>query len=197
MATQKPITPLVATNREGVARLALRMAAQARKFGARVAEIREDDRGWTQRQLAERMNDLGDRSINTNQVSRYENGHTFPGERRQEVFAEALETTVADLLQGPLAEREEQSRETPDPFAQPAGADERLDQLADQISELQAGIAAVVRVLADDAERRAEAAESRAEGRPPAVSPHEPERRQRLEAARHWAGRQRHIRDGG
>lgn len=98
------------------------MAEQARKFGGRVREIR-DERRWKQRDLVARMAELGDQALNTNQLSRYENGGAMPSEQRQVWFAEALETTVADLHSGPLAERAEPTR-APDVLAslEPDGA---------------------------------------------------------------------------
>ena len=125
------------------------MAEQARKFGGRIAELR-NEKGWTGRQLVERMAELGDRSINTNQLSRYENGGAMPGEQRQERFADALETDVADLVSGPLAERGGPRRE-PGDFGDrptsPASAEDvaqlrrELQAVADQLAEIGGALA--------------------------------------------------------
>lgn len=126
-ATHKLISQMASTSREQRARFALQMAEQARKFGARVAELRAE-RDWRQRDLAERMQDLGDKAINTSQISRYETGNgPLPEERRRQFFAGALETTEADLLLGPIEEREPVEPTTPD--------NSPLDALSEQASE--------------------------------------------------------------
>lgn len=107
------------------------MAQQARKFGARIAELREQ-RHWKQRDLVDKMADLGDDALNTNQLSRYENGGAMPGEQRQEWFAEALATTVADLIEGPVAERKKKGA-TPE-FATPV-SDARMEARFDQLQD--------------------------------------------------------------
>lgn len=93
------------------------MAEQARKFGARIAELRHE-KGWLGRELVARMAELGDDALNTNQLSRYENGGAFPNEQRRERFATALDTTEGDLYAGPMAERPA-TGESPDPFSAP------------------------------------------------------------------------------
>lgn len=149
--TRKPTSQVVSTQRERAARFALQMAEQARKFGARIAELR-DERGWKQRDLVAAMAALGDQAINTNQLSRYENGGAMPGEQRQSWFAEALETTVADLHAGPLEERP-QSEETPDLMATLNGASEiaqRLDRMEKMLVGLQTDLAEIGVALARD-----------------------------------------------
>jgi transcriptional regulator with XRE-family HTH domain len=124
------------------------MAEQARKFGARVAELR-GKRGWKQRDLVAEMAKLGDLAINTNQLSRYEHGGAMPGEDRQQWFADALETTVADLHAGPMADRTEPKAGVLDALSSQNGAAEigelhrKLEQILDQQAELLATISEV------------------------------------------------------
>jgi transcriptional regulator with XRE-family HTH domain len=132
--THNPTSQVVSTRREREARFALQMAEQARKFGARVAELRDEKR-WKQRDLVAAMAALGDQSLNTNQLSRYENGGAMPGEQRQSWFAEALETTVGDLHAGPLEERGA-PEPTPDVLgALSAGVPPELQAQLDRIEE--------------------------------------------------------------
>lgn len=131
--TRKPISQVVATSRERAARFALQMAEQARKFGARIAELR-DERQWKQRDLVAAMVERGDQALNTNQLSRYENGGAMPGEQRQQWFADALGTSVADLHAGPMAERSN-APSSPDPFAPPA--DDALQQILARLRNIE------------------------------------------------------------
>lgn len=113
------------------------MADQARKFGARIAELRAEKR-WKQRDLVEQMAELGDRSINTNQLSRYENGGAMPGEQRQQWFADALETDLGDLIAGPISERKPKPQATPDPLAIDG---DRLDQIEAKLDAIRSQLA--------------------------------------------------------
>ena len=133
VATRQPISQVVSTARERRARFALQMAQQAHKVGGRIAEIRVKQ-GLKQRDLVARMAELGDQALNTNQLSRYENGGAMPNETRLSRFAEALETTVEDLHAGPIAERK--------PPKTSADGDGPLDQLG-----LAADFAAIRRQL--------------------------------------------------
>lgn len=144
--THKPTTTLVATKREREATFALQMATQARKFGARIAELRIEKR-WKQRTLVEKMTALGDKSLNTNQLSRYENGGAMPGEQRQAWFASALGTTVADLVAGPVEEREEPEVGDLDQLNADASElralDAKLDRVLGQVAELAGAVAGI------------------------------------------------------
>lgn len=84
--------------RADLLRLAARMAEEAELIGRRMAERREE-LGLTQREVAERMPG----STQASDVSRWERGKHRPEPMPQ--IAEALETTIADLVSGPLAER--------------------------------------------------------------------------------------------
>lgn len=139
--TQKPISQVASTERVALARFALQMADQARKFGARVAELREKHE-WKQRDLVARMNELGDQAINTNQLSRYENGGAFPHEGRQTVFAEALETTVHDLMLGPEAERKAAQDGDLGKLSPGAGESEAVAGLRQEVADLRTLVAA-------------------------------------------------------
>lgn len=111
------------------------MADQARKFGARIAELR-NAKNWTGKRLVARMAELGDDSLNTNQLSRYENGGAFPNEERRERFAEALGTDLGDLYAGPIDERQAAPAESPlDALSAPASAAE-VGRLEAELAEL-------------------------------------------------------------
>jgi transcriptional regulator with XRE-family HTH domain len=92
---------MASTGRASLLRFELRMAEQAERFGAQLKALREE-RQWKQRDLVTQMADLGDQSLNTNQLSRYENGGAFPNEVRMARFAEALGVDVADLIAPPV-----------------------------------------------------------------------------------------------
>jgi transcriptional regulator with XRE-family HTH domain len=96
---------MASTRRVDLLRFELQMAEQAQRFGARVRELRVGH-GWEQKDLVARMHELGDTAINTNQLSRYENGKgPMPRDGRQEIFASALKTTADDLRAGPPSKR--------------------------------------------------------------------------------------------
>ena len=125
------------------------MAEQSRKVGARIAELRSQ-RGWEQKHLVARMAELGDTAINTNQLSRYENGGALPREKRLELFAEALDTTIADLQGGPAAERKAPADSPFDQLSAPASSADlaRVEQnLLGKIAELGAEVAKVQAAL--------------------------------------------------
>jgi len=87
-------------NRADLLRLAARMAEEAELIGSRMAE-RRGELDLTQREVAERM--AG--STQGSDVSRWERGKHRPEPLAE--IAKALETTVADLISGPLADRKE------------------------------------------------------------------------------------------
>lgn len=95
-------------NRAATLRLQLRMAEEARLIGDRMRE-RRLELELTQRQIAERLPG----STQGADVSRWETGRHRPGGDTLDRIADALETTVADLVAGPVAERKAQA-ETPD-----------------------------------------------------------------------------------
>lgn len=76
------------------------MAEEAELIGRRMAERREE-LGLTQREVAERMPG----STQASDISRWERGKHRPEPMPQ--IAEALQTTIADLVSGPMAEREQ------------------------------------------------------------------------------------------
>lgn len=80
------------------------MASQSERVGGRIRELREV-RGWLQRELADRMRELGDEGIRESVVSATEKGRRLPQEDRLGYFAAALETTTPDLYAGPEADR--------------------------------------------------------------------------------------------
>jgi len=88
-------------------RLAARMAEEAELIGRRMAE-RRIELGLTQREVAERMPG----STQGSDVSRWARGKHSPEPMPQ--IAEALATTIADLVSGPLAERAAKEQDAPD-----------------------------------------------------------------------------------
>lgn len=110
------------------------MAEEAELIGGRIRELRKA-RGWTQRELAERMKGHAEGK----DISRWENGKHVPEQPNLKALADALETTIADLRAGPLKDR-----------AKPRAGD--LAQLNPDVSELMALEAKVDRVLDQVAE---------------------------------------------
>jgi transcriptional regulator with XRE-family HTH domain len=100
------------------------MAEEARLIGARARE-RRDELGLSQGEVARRMPG----STQGADVSRWERGKHRPQPDALDHLAAALETTVADLIAGPLSERPEKGP-TPDPFAS-LSLDEVEEQEAD------------------------------------------------------------------
>lgn len=140
MATRNPITQMASTTRSALLRFELQMAEQSRKFGHRARERREElrarDGGWEAKVVVARMQEHGDKAINTNQLSRYESGEgPMPREARQEAFAYALKTDVADLCAGPIAERKKpKSEKSPlDALSQPDATAAAVDALRREI----------------------------------------------------------------
>ena len=87
------------------------MAREAEAIGGRIKELREGRR-LTQREFAHQLPG----KTEGKDVSRWENGKHRPSPDTLGAIADALETTVADLHAGPVADRQAQG-ETPDPFA--------------------------------------------------------------------------------
>ena len=88
------------------------MAAEhVERLGARIAERRlelKDQRGdeFTQGAVARKVGDiLGKTSISGTSVSRWERGEHRPSDDSLDALATVLETTVADLMSGPQADR--------------------------------------------------------------------------------------------
>lgn len=94
---------------------------------------RREELGLTQPQVADRFPGL---SVTKDYISRWERGAVEPGEDYLGLAAEALETTVADLMAGPISERKPKGP-TPDlslvPEPEP---DDRISQLEAQIADL-------------------------------------------------------------
>lgn len=110
------------------------MAAQrAEKIGARMRERREQ-LGLKQREIADRVPVA---SVTADYVGRWERGIVEPSAAYLDLIAAALETSVADLMAGPLSERKPQG-ETPDPFANGHSQHiaERLDRIEAVLAEL-------------------------------------------------------------
>jgi transcriptional regulator with XRE-family HTH domain len=76
------------------------MARQARYLGEQLARLR-GERDWKGKDVVAAMAELGDLSLNTNQLSRYENGGAWPNEVRLGRFAEVFGVEVSELLVKP------------------------------------------------------------------------------------------------
>ena len=116
------------------------MAEEAEKFGARMRE-RRMELHLTQREVADRV----EGKTEGKDISRYERGEHLPGPDTRTAVARALETDVADLYAGPLAERKRGP--TPDPFAtEPAEEADLAAQVRrtySEIAELRGELSAV------------------------------------------------------
>jgi transcriptional regulator with XRE-family HTH domain len=130
-------------NREDSLRLQLRMAEEARLIGARIQEKRVELK-LTQRELADSLPG----KTEGKDVSRWENGHHRPGSDTLLAIAEVLDTTLADLHAGPVAERREQDADYDVNAAlngdQVAAAlaelNAKFDKLADTLNSIAKGI---------------------------------------------------------
>lgn len=123
---------------------------------------RRQELGLKQREVAERIPG----KTESKDVSRWESGHHLPQSDTLGRIADALETTIADLRAGPLAERPEKGP-TPDPLAGGDSAmaetlariNEKLEEVSDQVELLlrKADLDQDPEELLDDQEADAEA----------------------------------------
>lgn len=121
-------TNVPSKKRAALLRLTARMAEEAEKIGGRMAE-RRGELGLAQRQVAERMPG----SYQGSDISRWERGRHRPESLAE--IAEALETDVADLIQGPIAEREKEKPEG-SPLDALAAASDLPTEVADALEAL-------------------------------------------------------------
>ncbi len=114
------------------------MAAEhAEALAARIAERRKELR-LSQGEVAARFASL---SVNKDYISRWERSQNLPSPEHLEGLARALETTVADLVGGPL--RPEQNGQTPDLMAtvSPNGSQlARVEELLTEALQLLRGL---------------------------------------------------------
>ena len=150
------------TKRADTLRFAWMASQQAARIGQRIRERRLelDGRGrddhMTQRELADKVTDLTGRvGIDGNYVSRWERGEHRPNDTTLDAIADALQTSVADLMAGPLADRKSPG-ETPDLMAavnngETSDLREQLDAIRKDVAEIkkmrQKDIAEIKRLL--------------------------------------------------
>jgi transcriptional regulator with XRE-family HTH domain len=145
-----------------VTTLAAVAKAQTERLGRRIKERREE-LDLKQREVAARM--AASPSTDAQMVSKWERGEHRPNDDNLEILADALETTVADLVSGPLSERPAKAA-TPDAMAaldgKPAAGDELHAQL-DRIEQALSGLAEVLDAMGTQNEARAEQFDSKLE----------------------------------
>ncbi len=112
-------------------RLLVRMAEEAELIGGRIRELRENA-GLTQRELAEKMEGHAEGK----DISRWENGKHVPEASNLKALANALETTIADLRAGRLADRREPKSASLEALSGPASESELAEELHRTNSEL-------------------------------------------------------------
>lgn len=94
---------MLATSRVYALKVALMASERGRKIGARMRERREE-LGLSQSAVAD---EFPGASVTKDYISRWELGKVTVSDDYLEQAAEALRTTVADLVAGPVAEREQ------------------------------------------------------------------------------------------
>lgn len=161
---------VVFTNSEITARFALQMAEQGRKFGEQLERLRKAAGFEFQKDLVARMHELGDTGLNTNQMSRYENGEgPMPRERRLDTFAKALGVTTTELR----GECKDQPAEVPDVMAEladdatePTATTRELRLLREELVQMRSELTAAIETV-----RRGQASLLRHQGldEPPAA----------------------------
>jgi transcriptional regulator with XRE-family HTH domain len=124
-------------NRSAILRLEARMAEEMELIGGRMRERREE-LGLKQREVADRI--AG--KTEGKDVSRWENAHHRPNSDTLGRIAEALETTVADLYAGPVADRKPQG-ETPDLMSHLDGGSPALNRIEVMFQELHERLEAI------------------------------------------------------
>lgn len=132
-------------------RFALQMAQQARKVGERIQELRTERR-WSRPEFARRLEGVS----TGNDVYRWERGAHMPRTSTLEAIAETLGTTVGDLHEGPMADREPKDG-VPDPWAEEL--DYELDYtkiaisdrhwLEQRLDQLEAGLERIETIILD------------------------------------------------
>lgn len=116
------------------------MAEEAERIGARMAERRKE-LGLKQREVADRIPG----STEGKDISRWENGKHRPQGDTLQAIATALETDIADLYAGRVADRKPKGA-TPDPFADDPSQLGRVEAKLDALSEKVAALDARLRV---------------------------------------------------
>lgn len=115
------------------------MAEHIERVGKRIRERREE-LGLTQGEFARRLL-VG--NPDAAQVSRWERGIHEPTADRKEDIARALETTVADLMAGPRADRHANG-DTPDLLGTPLDPSATIDAaMQEQLDRIERDLAAI------------------------------------------------------
>jgi transcriptional regulator with XRE-family HTH domain len=144
----QPASTNVLTTRHAEAlKVAVMAAERARRIGGRIRE-RRDELGLKQHQLADRVG----QSVTKDYVSRWERGKTDAalGPYLEQIAA-ALDITEADLMAGPVAERESQG-EAPDLLGTLDGDvdQEQLDRIEKKVDQLLERLAPTAPQTGDD-----------------------------------------------
>ena len=128
---------------------------QAERVGRRASERRKE-LGLTQQEVADRV---GGKTTG-NDVSRWERGAVYP-DQKLDALAQALETTAADLIAGPVAERKPRG-DTPDLPINGKGYDvAELNEIRNRLDEIQDQLERLVEVLGHDLTQPAAADDAR------------------------------------
>lgn len=129
MAASQPGRRRVLTTQRAYAHTVALMAAErAARVGARMRE-RRIELGLSQPQVADRMPVV---SVTKDYISRWELGKVEASDSYLEMAAKALETTVSDLMAGPVAERKPKGI-TPD--LKPPDRLKALEELVSSLDE--------------------------------------------------------------
>jgi transcriptional regulator with XRE-family HTH domain len=80
-------------------RFAAQMSDTTKAIGKSLRELREA-RGWSAEEIVQGMHDLGDRKMNTSQLSRHENGHKRPSAYRLQVYADLYGVSKSSIETG-------------------------------------------------------------------------------------------------
>lgn len=124
-------TYMPTTRNADALRVALMAAQRAERFGARMRE-RRTELELSQSEVADR---IPVPSVNKDYISRWELGKVEPSDAYVEHIAEALDTTVGDLMAGPVADRIEKPP-TPDLLGMNGSNPNRIDQLDERLEKL-------------------------------------------------------------
>lgn len=117
---------------------------QAERIGRRMRERRKE-LGLNQRDVADRT---GKVSIDGNTISRWERGRNRPEDGNLDLVAKALETSAADLVAGPEAERG--GVDTPDLVEAMGDADGQLRALLREVRALHGKLDRLLTFVAGD-----------------------------------------------
>lgn len=127
---------MLTTRKVDARKVAWMAAERARKIGERAKE-RRLEMGLSQSAVAAK---IGGASVTKDYISRWELGKVEVSEGYLDDLATALQTTIEDLMAGPVSERSDGQPATPDLIGQMNGERDQLDRIEALLIEIHAAL---------------------------------------------------------